>query len=291
MENKNPVAELLNEARDLIAKDGIYPVLDYGWDGPETPSDEFVGIAMWTTDPPFEPELFAWNRPTPPPLPSARDEVIYKTAEDFFGTMDLALNALALTRYSLEHRRPAPILDDEELFWEHHASTAIWLNIASDRLREYIIMARFGKPSKEFRSDEKQQKSRAYALPFKMAGTGEGPYAAKAAKQLAEIAQKLGTQRQLRNELVHEITSRRGHHALQTLGDQRSEALRVPFTPKIFDTSREGLDANIAATESLSEMRESELLCALANLKEWYGLLVKAVSLTFEFEYWRRIGK
>ena len=58
----------------------------------------------------------------------------------------------------------------------------------------------------------------------------------------------------------------------------------MPFTPRVFDISEEGLDAVVAASESLSEIKKAELLTALTNLREWYRLMVKAASLTLEFE-------
>jgi|ERR1035437_10159977 hypothetical protein len=142
----NPMVALRNTANELLNADGIYPILDYGWDN-QTHSPEYIGLAMWTTDAPFELDFNFWHRTVPPPRPTEQDEIFHTAGEDFIGTMELARNSIGLTRYSWEQRKPDDVLDDEETFWEYRASAAIWLNICSDRVRDYFVMARFGVPT------------------------------------------------------------------------------------------------------------------------------------------------
>lgn len=148
-ESNNLLVRLRKNADELLSAEGIYSILDYAWDGPDTFSEGYVGLAMWTTHAPFEPDLF-WDRQTPPPKPTERDEIFHKAGEDFIGTMELARNSLGLSRYSWEHRKLL-VLGEEEEFWEHRAATALWLNIASDRIRDYFVMARFGISTDKFK--------------------------------------------------------------------------------------------------------------------------------------------
>src|SRR6266540_392309 len=150
MESNNLLVTLRNAANELLNTDGIYPILDYGWDDAETASSEYTGLAMWTTDAPFKLEFNFWHQTVPPPEPTERDEIFHKAGEDFIGTMELARNSIGLNRYSWEHRKPGHMLNDEETFWEHRAAAALWLNIASDRIRDYFVMARFGLSTKEY---------------------------------------------------------------------------------------------------------------------------------------------
>ena len=101
MNATNILVALRESANDLLRADGIYPILDYGWDDAETPSAEFTGIAMWTTDAPFELDFNFWDRSSPPPNPTERDEIFHKAGEDFIGTMEIARNSLATkTRFN-----------------------------------------------------------------------------------------------------------------------------------------------------------------------------------------------
>ena len=146
METKETLQGILNDAIQLVEEDedGIYSLLNYGWEDADTPSSEYAGLAMWDLDAPFTLDFAFWDRSTPPPSPTDRQEALHKAGEDFVGTMDLARNAIALTRYCYEHGKPPEVLDEEELFWEHHAAACLWMSTSTDRLLDYFVMARFG---------------------------------------------------------------------------------------------------------------------------------------------------
>lgn len=289
MNATNLLVALRNSANELLRADGIYPILDYGWDDAETPSAEFTGIAMWTTDAPFELDFNLWDRSSPPANPTERDEIFHKAGEDFIGTMEIARNSLGLTRHSWEHRNPAHILDDEEAFWEFRASTVLWLNVASDRVRDYFVMARFGMPTKQYKA--LHEKNGIYARPFRMRQAGEGKLAQKAAVDLLPVAERLGNFRRTRNEIVHSIASRQGSNALISLSNQRKEATKLPFIPRSSRTAIHESKGWNKAIKDLEETRQKELREAVQELQEWYVSLVRAASLVFEFEYWKRIGR
>jgi hypothetical protein len=152
-------------------------------------------------------------------------------------------------------------------------------------------MARFGMTRKQFKTLEKKNNDRSFALPFNLPGTDEGRFTTEASKELVKLAEKIEDYRRVRNSIVHETASRRGSNASRLLGYRLEEAQQVPYTPRTFDTSNEGLAALADRSKSLAEIKDAELRNALAQLKEWYGLFVKAASFVFEFEYWKRIGK
>jgi hypothetical protein len=244
---------------------------------------------MWTTDAPFKPDFNFWHRTVPPPEPTERDEIFHKTGEDFIGTMELARNCIGLTRYSWEHRNPDHALDDEETFWEYRAAAVLWLNIASDRIRDYFVMARFGVSTKQYK--KLHEKNGIYARPFRMHEAGEGKLARKVALELLPFGERLGRFRRTRNEIVHSIASRQGSNALISLSNQREEATQTPFVPRSSITAILDSKGREEAIKAIEEARQKELRDALQELREWYLLLVRAGSMVFEFEYWKRINR
>jgi hypothetical protein len=53
VDSKNLLTALKEAASELLHKEGLYSVLDYGWEGEDTPSGEYIGLAMWTTAEPI----------------------------------------------------------------------------------------------------------------------------------------------------------------------------------------------------------------------------------------------
>lgn len=285
----NLLTSLRNAANELLSAEGIYSVLDYGWDDAETPSIEYKGLHIWSTNAPFEPDFNPWDRTAPPPNPTERDEVFHTAGEDFIGTMELARNSFGLTLYSWEHRKPLEVLDPEETFWEHHATTMIWVNIASDRIRDYFLMARFGVTAKEYK--ELHRKNGEYARPFRMHQSSEGKNAKQAAKELVPIAERLALFRKTRNQIVHAVASQEGKNAVMNVSLQRQEASRKPYIAQPPSTATPDWDVMQNTINTMQEEKQNELRKALKELKEWYLLLVRAGSMVFEFEYWKRINQ
>jgi hypothetical protein len=274
-------AELLNAA-------GIYSVLDYAWEGENTPADDYVGLAMWSTDAPFEPDWFGWNRTKPPAMPAKQQEAYYKAAEDFLGTMELARNAIGFVLYSFEHRKPDNILDDIGPFWEHSAGAALWLNIAADRIREYYVTARFGVPPEEY---EAQGTRNGFTKPFRAFEASETPNAQKAAADLRSDAKKLEKRRNARNMIVHEVASRQGRNALLSLKHQKEESTQAPYKLRTIANLAEEAKTWKETAEAIQAERRKEMEDTIADLKNWYLLAAHACALAFEYEYWKRIGK
>jgi hypothetical protein len=67
------------------------PILDYAWDDADTPSSEYTGLPMWTTDAPFKLDFNFWDRTVPlPEVPVAahalRHDRIFREACRFSGS-------------------------------------------------------------------------------------------------------------------------------------------------------------------------------------------------------------
>jgi hypothetical protein len=286
--SENLLAALHEQAAELLNSAGIYSVLDYAWDGENTPSDDYLGLAIWSQDAPFEPSWFNWNRSSPPPTPTQRDATFYKAAEDFIGTMELARNAIGLVLYSFEHRKPDNTLDDVEAFWEHSAGASVWLNIAADRIREYYVMARFALTPEAYEALDRRN---GFMKPFRAYESNETPNAKKAADDLRSDAKKLEKRRNARNTIVHEVASRQGRNALLSLKHQKEASTQTPYARRtmanLVDESKTWKDT----TDTLQAERKKEMEDKIADLKAWYLLVVHACALAFEYEYWNRKRK
>lgn len=283
------LADLHKEASVLLAQRGIYSVLDYAWQGEDEPSDEYLGLAIWSTDAPFKPTWFHWKRSVAPPDPSKRDEVYYAAGEDFIGTMEAARNAIGLALYSLANGKPDNILDDNEFFWEHWANAAILLNIAADRIREYFVMARFGQTREEYKAGE--GKRNGFFKPFKAYEPTATPQAQQAANDLRRDAKELDTRREARNTVVHEVASRQGRNALRSLKHQKDASMQNPYVPPSSQDTSEIVKSWQEAGKAIAADRKRELDEAFSDLKAWYLLTVHAAALAFEYEYWKRVKK
>jgi|SRR5579871_4516289 len=286
-ESENLLVKLSEEAAELLNAAGIHSVLGYAWAGEDTPSDDYIGLAMWSTDAPFEPDWFFWNRTSPPHTPTKQEETYYKAAEDFLGTMDLARNAIGMVLYSFKHRKPDNILDVEP-FWEHAGGAAIWLNIAADRVREYYVMARFGMTPEEYEATGRRN---GFMKPFKVPEPNETPNTKQAADGLRSDAKRLEQRRNARNTIVHEVASRQGRNALISLKHQKEASAQTPSQPRTIRNIVEESKNWNESTKALETERRQEMERVIGDLKEWYLLAVHSCSLAIEYEYWKRKGK
>jgi hypothetical protein len=150
-------------------------------------------------------------------------------------------------------------------------------------------MARFGVSTKQYK--KLHEKNGIYARPFRMHEAGEGKLARKVALELLPFGERLGRFRRTRNEIVHSIASRQGSNALISLSNQREEATQTPFVPRSSITAILDSKGREEAIKAIEEARQKELRDALQELREWYLLLVRAGSMVFEFEYWKRINR
>jgi hypothetical protein len=150
-------------------------------------------------------------------------------------------------------------------------------------------MARFGITAEEYK--KLHEKNRIYARPFRMHQAGEGTLARGIALEAMPLAERLGKFRRTRNEIVHGIASRRGRSALVSLNNQRTEAKQCAFVPRSAKTAMPDWSETAAVIKAVAEEKQKELRDALQELREWYLLLVRAGSMVFEFEYWKRINR
>jgi len=201
-----------DEGERLLGENRIYNVLDYGWSGPDTPSDEYVGLAMWLTDPPFQhDEALTRKGKVVKYEPTKTDEVLLRNGEDFVGMMEFARNSLgmALCYASVENQKYN--IFGKAPFWEAVTTGFLWLNIASDRLRDYFLMARFEQDKdayvKRYKHSNQTSEVPSFAAPFEEALRLEPANKREILSKLVALANELQAYRKDRNRVVYEVAS------------------------------------------------------------------------------------
>jgi hypothetical protein len=135
---------LRRAASERLQARGVFDIDAYGWMNEDDVDPDFVGYAMWTTSPPYDHDFEAWQNDTPPGRPpTAVEQRLMELGHDFFGLMKTARHFVGfalLVQAAVEHLRIEPTDFD---FNEFGALVA--LTSASDRLRDFVIVAIHGK--------------------------------------------------------------------------------------------------------------------------------------------------
>ena len=273
---KSQLESVRDEATELLNFHEIYDILSYGWEDADTPDPEYFGHAMWQMSPPFTPDwsvLFGGTSATYEP--TKRDEILVLNGEDFAGTMIFARRSLGMALlYSTVAENDDGIGENVE-FWHEYATTMQWLNIASDRIRDYFVMARFGKKTAEafFKAykERNPDSSTSFATPFEEALNGAPDDSLDVLRRLHDIAVALQSHRTDRNAIVHKVATRTAQQSLWILRDQRQRA-----------ASRQSSRQN-ASPQDVSTPPAEATVPAIQQLKRWYLELVQMSSFVFEF--------
>ena len=285
----NDLENLEAAANAALIAAGVYDIGNYGWLNENDADPEFIGHAMWQIDQPLARALddpFD-ERPVRAP-PSPRDKQILVAGEDFCGTMRLARLSIGLAVLWRTHRA-GNLLNDQPYFDLHQTDAILKLAIASDRLRDVLIVACTGNTVDNYQRSEKR--NRRYVTPFDqivqlLASKGiANPNAADAIAALAPLAHRIFAYIEQRNRIVHEIATRMGH-----ITREQTEALEKRYhrgkgtVPKTFRPMPEIRDYEDAVAAYAAELDQ-----AIATIVDWYKLLVSASNFAFQIEYWSRV--
>jgi hypothetical protein len=273
------LATVHDEAEQLLVTNEVYDVHGYAWRDQDRSNTEYIGHAMWELTPPFQHDWMGLQRGgTITYEPTERDEALLRSGEDFIGSMEFARRSLGMALCYAAVARPKSYIIEHREFWHEYATTLQWLNIASDRLRDYFLVARFGQTEDEYK---KKKKKSYYAAPFEEPMQGEKDNIRKLLDELSSIAAELQRHRDDRNSIVHDVATQAAQASITILREQRELAKKGKTTPAP-DWTYEDLQAHI------SRIPDDPVSKEVANMKLWYTRLVKAGSLVFEFEYWNR---
>jgi hypothetical protein len=264
----------------------VWHIHAVGWLDADTPDPDFIGHAMWQTDPPVDIDWTVFNArrvntEQPTPLPAEWLKLLAVSGADFEGLMKAARMSIGLFLLQRTIIVAAEFSDDDfmELHW---MSALIYLATASERLREFLVAASFRQTQAEYLTRGKvyrNKKRTRYATPFAEAlGSFSSPKLASALDPLHAMALEIQSLRNKRNELIHEIATSMGHRERQRLSERQR-----PIDPA--DVSYSELQSAIKA---LRRERADRMAETTKELVEWYTLLLRASNEAFVFEHHRR---
>ena len=278
------VQEALNEAY-------IYAIGSYGWVSENDADPEFIGHAMWQVDQPTLDQNALFGEEPVRRRPKDIEKEILICGEDFCGLMEMSRLSIGLSLVWKSQAQQNPI-NESNFFWLHHTDSFLKLAMASDRLRDLLIIACAGTTAKRYEKKQKGKSPQTYETPFEdasglisMRGTHE-PNLAKPVSELPALARELAKFRIRRNAIVHEVATRMAKFigetatVLQKRFDQEQEKSFLP-------TTRNGSEQLLRSKTRRAEI-ELEIERATEDLKTWYTLLVQASNYVFQVEYWTR---
>src|SRR5215217_5726390 len=163
---------------------------------------------MWQVDAPSLDESALFGESRVRIRPREIEKEILTSGEDFWGLMEASRLSIGLALVWKRLARDNPI-NESAYFWLHHTDSFLKLAMASDRLRDLLIIACTNAPPKPY-----NKKNRRYVTPFENAGDLiakrgiddhhlVGPLAA-----LPAVAHELYRYRLRRNAIVHDVATR-----------------------------------------------------------------------------------
>lgn len=265
----------------------LHDIGSYGWADENTPDQQFVGHAMWQLDPPLQIEYnSAFGEASVRHSPTEKQEVLAISGADFEGLMRLSRISIGLGLWNQQLAENS-ILEDNDHFWLHYLSAVVLLNAASDRLREFFVMALFQQKSDVY--DKKDgtfsgNKYKWYQTPFIEAEAANAKIsdAEDLLGKLSSSAKKIYEYRLSRNKIVHEVATKIGHRERElvqrrrTRFDEQQGSNMVLEKPEHADV----LDRFAQAKES----HKVELQSSIDEVVSWYKTLIQASSYAFEIE-------
>jgi hypothetical protein len=266
---------------------GVYQLHRYGWATETDPDAEYIGHAMWQSDAPSIDEDALLNAAPVRRRPTEHEKEVLVTGEDFEGLMEASRLSIGLAMIWKAPAQANPI-NESTFFWLHHMDAFIKLAIASERLRDLLIL---GIASGRLKSYKRRPENPRYSAPFQEAydriterGIDTESFS-NAVRQLPQLGVNLYEYIKRRNAIVHDTATRmaefikRSITTLQQRYDLEANKLR---------SSTETPTDAVARARTRREQRVTEMDHAVNELCEWYLLLVRASNFVFQVEYWTR---
>lgn len=282
-ETRKPAA-LEREVLSILNQAQIYDVESYGWLNENDPDPDFIGHAMWQLNQPFiDYEALLGEQPVRR-RPDDTEKLIVTAGEDFTGLMQMSRLSIGL---ALLWCRQAHMDPFSHFFWLHRTDAFLKLAIASDRLRDLLVVACTGDPPKRYNNSTPKP---LYVTPFRDAKTllvARGlnePRLSEPLASLPELGKQLWGYIARRNAIVHEVATRMGELSrdniskLQKRFDCQQKQMDRPTIPRRGSRSVKPAPCEL----------EGEVDRALNQLVDWYRLLIQASNAVFQIEYWSR---
>lgn len=270
------------EVSEALQRHGIRDMFEYAWVGEDTPSDEFVGLAMWGSEH-HSPILYGYQ--TPSGYSRQEYEQLITICEDLEALMKLARLAIghALWMSDLIKTQSIFFIHDHH-FWLNHINSVTLLGMASDRLRDLFIAVYFRTYFEQYKKANRKRiinpgllESGYYQYAFADASTS--PRVPEIATHLVELyglAGKIYQSRESRNATVHDLATKAAKYMQEFLKSD---------SPGIMKRAATTLQESQKNAQKAHDANCADLDDAIRFVTDWYLDLVKATSITFEVEY------
>jgi len=150
-------AAIEREVEAALGDAAIYEIGSYGWLNENDADPEYIGHAMWQVDQPSIDHNALLGESPVRRRPKDIEKEILTAGEDFCGLMlasRLSIGLMLLwTRQAAKHP-----LHASPIFWVHHTDAFLKLAIASDRLRDLLIVACTGTSAKSYKAKYKRNR-------------------------------------------------------------------------------------------------------------------------------------
>src|ERR1051326_1837223 len=204
---------LYEDIKVALNNASIYEIGSYGWKSESDPDPEYIGHAMWQIDqPPLDQSALFGEGPVRR-RPKDIEKEILISGEDFCGLMEMSRLSIGLVLVWKCQAQQNPI-NESNLFSLHHPDSFLKLAMASDRLRDLLVIACTGKAAKRYGKYQKGKPQPTYVTPFEDAAvliSKRGIHEqnlVKPIRELPAVARELAKFRGRRNEIVHDVATR-----------------------------------------------------------------------------------
>ncbi|MBA2409503.1 MAG: hypothetical protein H0W34_03390 [Pyrinomonadaceae bacterium] len=273
----------------VLADASIHDIDSYGWLNDNDPDPHFIGHAMWQTDRLSIDHHELLGEAPVRYRPQEIEKEILVAGEDFCGLMRASRLSIGLTLIWHRHVRCNPCRESS-FFWLHHTDAFLKLAIASDRLRDFLIVASTGIFPKSYKN---VSKNRLYIAPFNDArelleerGLSD-PRLSEPLASLPELATSLFAYIDRRNQIVHEVATQMARFmraSVSELQQRYDHEQQHGFSPRLDDPA----NSLPAAGARLDALRR-DIDRAKDELRNWYMLLIRTSNSVFQVEYWSRV--
>jgi len=287
------VKYLDQEIEARLVERQIYDIGHYGFLDGDTYDPEFLGHAMWQVQSPLLndslnlgfSDILVTHKPT------KEEEALVVIGRDFEGQVRLARMSLGLALWQQELAQDA-VFDDNDYFWLHYASAMVMLSAASDRIREFFVMAFFRQEINAYENMKAERKWKGdpkswYVTPFiharDLEATGSrDQLIEKLLQKLVSLTENVFRNKEHRNGVVHEISTvigkreREVTHRLRQRFDEQQGSNPTPHTSEIGDPAE--------TLKEVQNVHSAKLHKAAGQIISWYTTLIRASSLVFEVE-------
>ena len=284
-------AAIEKEVRSALTNAHIYDIDSYGWLNEDDPDPDFIGYAMWDMDQPSIDHDSLIGEESVHRQPTEIEKFILTAGTDFTGLMQVSCLSIGLALV-WHHQALHDPFGDSPFYWLHYTDSFLKLAIASDRLRDLLVVACTGTLPVCYKSQAKR--NRRFVTPFNEAKgllATRGLQDTRLTEPVASLplfGAKIFEFIDRRNTIVHEIATRMAklmRDSMSKLQERfdREQVKGFAASPSPGDTA-----AWASAQEACDRELRAEVEGSLQEIVTWYQLLIRAGSSVFELEHWSR---